>query len=109
MTELLAMGFIRDALVACLLIGLMLSVMGVYVVLRRIVFVGAALAQTSGAEPGRAVATFGIDGSHGWERIHWNALESLARLVTVYMQSGPLFQRDQDDIGPRAGFPMQAG
>ena len=56
-----------------------------------------------------ALATFGIDASHGWERIHWNALESLARLVTMYMQSPPLFLRDQEDIGPRAGFPMQAG
>ena len=68
-----------------------------------------AAAVEAGADLRTALATFGIDGSHGWERIHWNALESLARLVTVYMQSGPLFQRDQDDIGPRAGFPMQAG
>ena len=51
--------------------------------------------------------TFGIDASHGWERIHWNALESLTQLVTVYMQAPPLFLRDQEDIGPRTGFPMQ--
>ena len=46
-SELWQPGFLRDALVASLLIGLMLSVLGVFVVLRRIVFVGAALAQVS--------------------------------------------------------------
>ena len=66
-----------------------------------------ASAVEAGADLRTALATFGVDGSHGWERIHWNALESLARLVTVYMQSPPLFMRDQEDIGPRAGFPMQ--
>ena len=64
-----------------------------------------AAAVEAGADLRTALATFGVDGSHGWERIHWNALESLARLVTVYMQSPPLFLRDQDDLGPRAGFP----
>jgi peptidase M42 family hydrolase len=68
-----------------------------------------AAAVEAGADLRTALATFGIDASHGWERIHWNALESLARLVTMYMQSPPLFLRDQDDIGPRAGFPMQSG
>lgn len=66
-----------------------------------------ASAVEAGADLRTALATFGIDGSHGWERIHWNALESLAKLVTIYMQSPPLFLRDQDDIGPRMGFPMQ--
>lgn len=64
-----------------------------------------AAAVEAGADLRTALATFGIDGSHGWERIHWNALESLARLVTIYMQSPPLFLRDQDEIGPRLGFP----
>lgn len=54
-----------------------------------------------------ALATFGIDSSHGWERIHWNALQSLAELVTVYMQSPPMYGRDQDTLGPRPGFPIQ--
>ncbi|MCG6967332.1 MAG: osmoprotectant NAGGN system M42 family peptidase [Chromatiaceae bacterium] len=66
-----------------------------------------AAAVEAGADLRTALATFGVDGSHGWERIHWNALESLARLVTVYMQAPPLFMRDQEDIGPRMGFPMQ--
>lgn len=49
MSGLFELDFLRHALWACLLIGLMLSVMGVYVVLRRIIFVGAALAQASAA------------------------------------------------------------
>ncbi len=53
-----------------------------------------------------ALATFGIDASHGWERIHWHALESLARLVAVYMQAPPLFEPDRDEIRPNAGFPI---
>ncbi|MCW5585871.1 MAG: M20/M25/M40 family metallo-hydrolase, partial [Chromatiales bacterium] len=66
-----------------------------------------AAAVEAGADLRTALATFGIDASHGWERIHWNALESLTQLVTVYMQAPPLFLRDQEDIGPRTGFPMQ--
>ncbi|HVT40014.1 MAG TPA: metal ABC transporter permease [Gemmatimonadaceae bacterium] len=46
----------REALYGALLIGLACSVLGVYVVLRRIVFVGAALAQLSSA--GIALALF---------------------------------------------------
>jgi peptidase M42 family hydrolase len=65
-----------------------------------------ASAVEAGADIRTALATFGVDGSHGWERIHWHALESLAQLVIVYMQSPPLFLRDQEEIGPRAGFPI---
>ncbi|WP_455198060.1 osmoprotectant NAGGN system M42 family peptidase [Kaarinaea lacus] len=68
-----------------------------------------ASAVEAGADLRTALATFGIDGSHGWERIHWNALESLARLVTLYMQSPPMYMRDQEDLGPRAGFSTLPG
>lgn len=54
-----------------------------------------------------ALATFGIDGSHGWERIHWNALQSLAELVSIYMQAPPMYDRDQESLAPRPGFPTQ--
>ena len=46
----------REALYGALLIGVACSVLGVWVVLRRIVFVGAALAQLSSA--GIALALF---------------------------------------------------
>ena len=47
-----------------------------------------------------------VDASHGYERIHYDSLESLARLVSIYMQSPPLYPRDRVDMGPRSGFPM---
>ena len=61
MSEVLQLEFFRTALQASLLIGLMLSLMGVYVVLRRIIFVGAALAQISAA----GVALGVLLGLHG--------------------------------------------
>ncbi|MGQ9370095.1 osmoprotectant NAGGN system M42 family peptidase [Azospirillum sp. A39] len=36
-----------------------------------------------------ALVCFGVDASHGYERTHIGALESLARLLTAYMQSDP--------------------
>ncbi|CAO3453791.1 Deblocking aminopeptidase (EC 3.4.11.-) @ Cyanophycinase 2 (EC 3.4.15.6) [Azospirillum largimobile] len=36
-----------------------------------------------------ALVCFGIDASHGYERIHADALESLVRLLVLYMQSPP--------------------
>jgi len=56
-----------------------------------------------------ALATFGVDASHGWERIHWNALDSLAQLVALYMQSPPLYDRDREHRGPLTGFPTMPG
>lgn len=53
-----------------------------------------------------ALATFGVDASHGWERIHWHALKSLAELVTLYIQAPPLSKLDRDEIGPRTDIPM---
>lgn len=78
MTDWLALGFFRDALWASLLIGLTLSVMGVYVVLRRIVFVGAGLAQVSAA--GVALGTVvGV--------IHPDGMALVATLVGVALLS----------------------
>lgn len=54
-----------------------------------------------------ALATFGVDASHGWERIHWHALQSLAELVAIYMQAPPMYPRDSGNIGPRIGFSTQ--
>ncbi len=68
-----------------------------------------AAAVEAGNDLRTALATFGIDGSHGWERIHWNALESLAQLVALYMQSPPLYDRDREQRGPLTGFPTMPG
>ena len=65
-----------------------------------------AAAVEAGNDLRTALATFGIDASHGWERIHWNALESLAQLVGLYMQAPPLYERDREQRGSLHGFPM---
>jgi ABC-type Mn2+/Zn2+ transport system permease subunit len=57
MTSIFADEFMRLALAAGLIIGAVCAYMGVHVVLRRIVFVGAALAQVSSAGVGLALLT----------------------------------------------------
>ncbi|MBL26131.1 MAG: osmoprotectant NAGGN system M42 family peptidase [Rhodospirillaceae bacterium] len=54
-----------------------------------------------------ALVTFGVDSSHGYERTHLNSLESIARLLAVYMQSAPMFVRDRQALGPLEDFPTQ--
>ena len=68
-----------------------------------------AAAVEAGNDLRTALATFGVDASHGWERIHWNALDSLAQLVALYMQSPPLYDRDREQRGPLTGFPTMPG
>jgi peptidase M42 family hydrolase len=68
-----------------------------------------AAAVEAGNDLRTALATFGVDGSHGWERIHWHALESLAQLVVLYMQSPTLYKRDRDSCGSLPGFPTMPG
>ncbi len=65
-----------------------------------------AAAVEAGNDLRTSLIAFGIDASHGYERIHYDALESLARLVSIYMQSPALYPRDRVDMGPRSGFPM---
>ncbi|MEI6501841.1 MAG: cation diffusion facilitator family transporter, partial [Armatimonadota bacterium] len=57
MTGIFAASFMRTALLAGLIIGGVCAYMGVHVVLRRIVFVGAALAQVSSCGVGLALLT----------------------------------------------------
>ncbi|MEN8130969.1 MAG: osmoprotectant NAGGN system M42 family peptidase [Pseudomonadota bacterium] len=68
-----------------------------------------AAAVEAGNDLRTALAAFGVDASHGWERIHWNALESLAQLVSLYVQSPPLYDRDRATRGPLPGFPIMPG
>lgn len=56
-----------------------------------------------------SLITFGVDASHGYERVHWNALESLIQLLILYIQSPALYSRDREDLGPRLGFSTQPG
>lgn len=68
-----------------------------------------AAAVEAGNDLRTSLICFGIDGSHGYERIHWKSLEALIQLLSVYLQSPPLYTRDRHEIGPRAGFPTMPG
>ncbi|SEA67030.1 osmoprotectant NAGGN system M42 family peptidase [Rubrimonas cliftonensis] len=61
----------------------------------------------AGADVRTALVTFGVDASHGYERIHMHALRSLAELVTVYALSPVEIARDAEPIGDLAGFTSQ--
>ena len=54
-----------------------------------------------------ALIGFGADSSHGYERTHLNALQSVAELVTIYAQSRSVIDRDKSELGPLEGFPHQ--
>ena len=54
-----------------------------------------------------ALITFGIDASHGYERIHMHALRSLAELVTAYATSEIEIPRDAQEAGSLKGFTEQ--
>jgi ABC-type Mn2+/Zn2+ transport system permease subunit len=89
----------RDALFGALLIALACSVLGVYVVLRRIVFVGAALAQLSSA--GIALGMFLNGLGVGGELTHHPV--AMALIVTI---AGAMFFGIGG--GGRAGVPPDA-
>ncbi len=59
----------------------------------------------AGADVRTALVTFGIDASHGYERIHIHALHSVARLIHAYALSRVDIRRDaQDTTGGLEGF-----
>ena len=61
----------------------------------------------AGADVRTALATFGVDASHGYERIHMHALRSLAELMTAWVTSPIEIKRDAKPLGSIAGFPHQ--
>lgn len=67
-----------------------------------------ASAVEAGADVRTALITFGVDGSHGYERIHMHALRSLAELITAYVASPVLIKRDLKPIGDVRGFTRQS-
>ncbi|AXS41363.1 osmoprotectant NAGGN system M42 family peptidase [Breoghania sp. L-A4] len=67
----------------------------------------AASAIEAGADVRTALATFGVDASHGYERIHMHALRSLAELVTCYVASPIKIRRDADETAGLKGFTRQ--
>jgi peptidase M42 family hydrolase len=65
----------------------------------------AASAIESGSDIRAALLCFALDASHGYERTHVDSLTALARLLVLYMQSPPLFDRDAEVIGPAGDLP----
>lgn len=66
-----------------------------------------ASAVEAGHDVRTALICFGIDASHGWERIHAHALRSLAELLTAYILSPVDIRRDAKEVGPLNGFTKQ--
>jgi len=66
-----------------------------------------AAAIEAGADVRTALVTFGIDASHGYERIHMHALRSLAELLTAYATSEVEIHRDEQRTAKLEGFTRQ--
>lgn len=62
-----------------------------------------ASAIAAGHDVRTALITFGVDSSHGYERIHMHALRSVAELAVAYVESEVEIERDAVDVGPLAG------
>ena len=66
-----------------------------------------ASALEGGADVRTALITFGIDASHGYERIHIHALKSLAELTILYAASPVEIARDVEELAGLDGFTEQ--
>ena len=66
-----------------------------------------ASALLAGADVRTALMTFGVDASHGYERIHAHALRSCAALMTLYGISEVTIPRDETLVGDLRGFTRQ--
>ncbi|WP_048648227.1 osmoprotectant NAGGN system M42 family peptidase [Nitratireductor soli] len=54
-----------------------------------------------------ALIAFGVDASHGYERIHVHALRSVAELATAYAASPVEIERDIEEVSDIEGFTEQ--
>lgn len=61
----------------------------------------------AGNDTRTALVSFGIDGSHGYERTHIASLQAVADLIALYIQSPLTFSRDKDELATLNGFPHQ--
>ena len=66
-----------------------------------------ASALEGGADVRTALITFGIDASHGYERIHIHALRSLAELTVLYAASPVEIARDTEELAGIESFTEQ--
>jgi peptidase M42 family hydrolase len=66
-----------------------------------------ASAVEAGSDVRTALVTFGVDASHGYERINIHALRSLAELLSVYVTSPVEIRRDAEEMTGLKGFTQQ--
>lgn len=61
----------------------------------------------AGNDTRTALIGFGVDASHGYERVHLDSLLTTASLLALYIQTPPAFTRDEKEIATLEGFPHQ--
>lgn len=67
-----------------------------------------AAALEAGAGTRAALVAFGLDASHGYERTHLRSIDSVARLLTLWLQTPLTFARwDATRIGALSDFPSE--
>ncbi len=66
-----------------------------------------ASAVEAGSDVRTALVTFGVDASHGYERINIHALRSLAELLSAYATSSVQIHRDAEEMTGLKGFTKQ--
>ncbi len=64
----------------------------------------AASAMEAGNDIRTALLGFGLDASHGYERVHLKSLENLAKLLVMYFQSPPTFKSDRQQLASPDAF-----
>lgn len=65
-----------------------------------------ASAVDAGNDVRTALACFGVDASHGWERTHRDSLRALGTLILRYVLHQPVLRRDRQQLAPlEEGFP----
>ncbi|MGZ2378038.1 peptidase M42 family hydrolase [Sinorhizobium medicae] len=67
----------------------------------------AASALEAGHDVRTALLTFGVDASHGYERIHLHALMSVAKLAVYHAASEVQIERDAEEVSGLRGFTRQ--
>lgn len=67
----------------------------------------AASALEAGNDVRTCLVCFGLDASHGYERVHRDSLHHLGRLLTAYIKSERILRRDRVDMGSIEDFPHQ--
>jgi len=66
----------------------------------------AAAALEAGNDIRTSLVCFGLDASHGYERLHINSLHAVCHLILSYLNSPPLFSENENVIGPEEEYPL---